>query len=648
MSSTQAGGPADTVGPAPAAADSAPPVVPDAPPAVPLTAKWPVGELMGAVDAIQEHHDQEVQEHRLQEAQAGQQQGATLGAAAATGANGGSASAGAPGGSSEAAVDGEGKPLGYPGTFFLEKPLTGAAANTLTRMWGGPPPGGPGYPAYPPQQQQQYPGAPAYPPQPGYPGYPPAGGPSYPPAASPGYPPAGGPGYPPAAGPGYPPAAGPGNPFANGAALTGQHPPQYPGYPSVGAGAPPSQPPASSPGYPTVHHTASPQQGAPKQGEAAGPLASAPSYGAPASAPSYGAPQASAPPYGAPQHQPQQAGHAADPRYTGVPPAMPPAGAGAGKKKALIVGINYFRTSAELRGCINDAKCMEYLLKSKFGFRQENILMMTDDHPDPLRRPTKANMMQGFRWLMMDLHPGDSLVFHFSGHGSQKRDYSGEETDGMNETLCPLDFKQAGEIVDDDLNRILINPLPKGVKLHAIIDACHSGSMMDLPFQSHVRGGYAQWESSYHFTRSHKGTAGGFAVQFGASKDSQTAADTQALAGNTSTGAATFCFIQAIEKRGTKLTYGELLLAMHNTLQATMGKTSSQGSSSSMGGLGSMLGSMLGGSSSGGGGSSGSGGMMGMLLGAGTMMAGGGSGYKGQEPVMSANYAFDMAYPFGL
>ncbi len=27
---------------------------------------------------------------------------------------------------------------------------------------------------------------------------------------------------------------------------------------------------------------------------------------------------------------------------------------------------------------------------------------------------------------------------------------------------------------------------------------------MDLPFQAHVRGGYAQWESSYHYTRSHK------------------------------------------------------------------------------------------------------------------------------------------------
>lgn len=29
--------------------------------------------------------------------------------------------------------------------------------------------------------------------------------------------------------------------------------------------------------------------------------------------------------------------------------------------------------------------------------------------------PRSMNMWQGFRWLMMDLQPGDSLVFHYSG-----------------------------------------------------------------------------------------------------------------------------------------------------------------------------------------------------------------------------------------
>lgn len=46
---------------------------------------------------------------------------------------------------------------------------------------------------------------------------------------------------------------------------------------------------------------------------------------------------------------------------------MPPAGGGT--KKALIIGCNYPGTQSQLRGCINDAQCMEFMLKTKFGFR---------------------------------------------------------------------------------------------------------------------------------------------------------------------------------------------------------------------------------------------------------------------------------------
>ena len=44
-------------------------------------------------------------------------------------------------------------------------------------------------------------------------------------------------------------------------------------------------------------------------------------------------------------------------------------------------------------------------------------------------------------WLLQGSQPGDSLVFHYSGHGAQQRSYSGDEVDGMDETLCPLDFE---------------------------------------------------------------------------------------------------------------------------------------------------------------------------------------------------------------
>lgn len=52
----------------------------------------------------------------------------------------------------------------------------------------------------------------------------------------------------------------------------------------------------------------------------------------------------------------------------------------------------------------------------------------------------------------------------------------------MNETICPCDFQRAGQIVDDDLNARLVRRVPQGCILHALLDACHSGTGMDLPF----------------------------------------------------------------------------------------------------------------------------------------------------------------------
>ena len=52
--------------------------------------------------------------------------------------------------------------------------------------------------------------------------------------------------------------------------------------------------------------------------------------------------------------RPTAAGAGPTPPQLQVPPAMPPAGGP--RRKAVIVGINYFGTSAQLRGCINDAR----------------------------------------------------------------------------------------------------------------------------------------------------------------------------------------------------------------------------------------------------------------------------------------------------
>ncbi|KAL6569263.1 Metacaspase-1 [Orobanche minor] len=344
-----------------------------------------------------------------------------------------------------------------------------------------------------------------------------------------------------------------------------------------------------------------------------------------------------------PRHAPPSAsGPPATPSpYSQAPPALPPNTQG--RKKAVIVGISYRYSRHELKGCINDAKCMKHLLITKFHFPESSILMLTEEETDPYRTPTKQNMRMAMYWLVQGCQPGDSLVFHYSGHGSRQRNYNGDEVDGYDETLCPLDFETQGMIVDDEINASLVRPIPHGAKLHAIIDACHSGTVLDLPFLCRMgsmivsgntngislpsylrehfgsRNGEYTWEDHRPRSGVWKGSNGGEVISFSGCDDHQTSADTSALSKITSTGAMTFCFIQAIE-RGHGTTYGSMLTAMRTAIR-------------DVGSSGPELG----------------GGMVTSLL---TMLLAGGSGGAGrlrQEPQLTACEPFDaFTKPFSL
>jgi len=58
----------------------------------------------------------------------------------------------------------------------------------------------------------------------------------------------------------------------------------------------------------------------------------------------------------------------------------------------------------------------------------------------------------------------------------------GDEVDGYDETILPVDYKKNGMIVDDEMNAIMVRPLPEGVRLTAVFDSCHSGTALDLPY----------------------------------------------------------------------------------------------------------------------------------------------------------------------
>jgi hypothetical protein len=159
-----------------------------------------------------------------------------------------------------------------------------------------------------------------------------------------------------------------------------------------------------------------------------------------------------------------------------------------GRRKALLIGINYFNQRGQLRGCINDVRNMTAYLSEHFGYKREDMVILTDDQQNAMSQPTKQNILRAMHWLVKDARPNDSLFFHYSGHGGQTKDLDGDEDDGYDEVIYPVDFRQNGHIVDDEMHRIMVRPLQAGVRLTAIFDSCHSGTALDLPYIYSTQG----------------------------------------------------------------------------------------------------------------------------------------------------------------
>ncbi|KAJ3540911.1 hypothetical protein NMY22_g4098 [Coprinellus aureogranulatus] len=141
-----------------------------------------------------------------------------------------------------------------------------------------------------------------------------------------------------------------------------------------------------------------------------------------------------------------------------------------GAKKALLIGINYVGTSSELRGCVNDVLNLRKFITERWGYENENITTVTDDPNVSTIRPTKANIIAQLKELVKGAQQNDALFLCYSGHGTQVQDEDGNEIDGMDEVICPVDYEEEGFIEDDYLKELLVDPLPMGCRLTVIFD----------------------------------------------------------------------------------------------------------------------------------------------------------------------------------
>ena len=114
-------------------------------------------------------------------------------------------------------------------------------------------------------------------------------------------------------------------------------------------------------------------------------------------------------------------------------------------------------------------------LEKQHGFRDIDVLTEKSGN-----EPTLANILASLRALAQKTHKGvDHAVIQYSGHGTSVRDSSGDEDDRKDEAWYTLDKKL---VLDDDVRSILDTFSP-WCEVLIIVDACHSGTGLDLPIK---------------------------------------------------------------------------------------------------------------------------------------------------------------------
>lgn len=154
-------------------------------------------------------------------------------------------------------------------------------------------------------------------------------------------------------------------------------------------------------------------------------------------------------------------------------------------KKALLIGFNYsfLDPSLRLNGCVNDVRNMSALLQTKFGYKKEDVTVITDDDARTLHKCTNIGVILAIQELCAASWKQNltEVYFHYSGHGSQTQDANGDELDGMDEGIVAFDYQKSGLLLDDYLRSLFKNFNPK-TRVICTFDCCHSGSILDLKY----------------------------------------------------------------------------------------------------------------------------------------------------------------------
>ena len=186
-------------------------------------------------------------------------------------------------------------------------------------------------------------------------------------------------------------------------------------------------------------------------------------------------------------------------------------------KRALLVGISDYQCIYKYGGWNNihgknDVDLLYPTLKRN-GF----VVSCISD-----KGATKAGISKALSVLASQCKVGDIVYLHFSTHGQPFEDDNGDEDDGWDESIVPVDApieytkgKYEGEnhLIDDELHKFCTR-IRKAIgtkgMLYVVIDACHAGKASMGIEEEVIRGTKAGFTRSGKYYRPQKLERGNF------------------------------------------------------------------------------------------------------------------------------------------
>jgi len=141
--------------------------------------------------------------------------------------------------------------------------------------------------------------------------------------------------------------------------------------------------------------------------------------------------------------------------------------ANTGEYHALIIAINNYKDSSipDLKTPLNDAKKLNSVLKSKYGFKTELLFG---------KQASRAGIYYKLREFSSSAKKNDSLLIYFAGHGDRDTNFN----DGW---WIPYDAKRGASATYLD-NTIVQKAMKRTKARHVLLvsDSCYSGSFFGL------------------------------------------------------------------------------------------------------------------------------------------------------------------------